>query len=38
MFLLGSLMFLARPAIRLSRRIHLRRLAADRSADNPHDY
>ncbi|MBF6538299.1 YrhK family protein [Nocardia farcinica] len=36
LFLIGSLYFLARPLIRLNRRVHLQRLGADR--DDGYDY
>lgn len=38
MFLVGSVQFLIRPVIRLTRRIHLRRLGADRSRRVDYDY
>jgi len=39
MFLLGSLEFLGRPAIRLARRIHLRRLRGDdRGTESSYDF
>ncbi|MDX2357812.1 YrhK family protein [Dietzia sp. PP-33] len=39
LFLLGSLEFLARPAIRLARRIHLRRLGSDTHTEqSSYDY
>ncbi|MCK8613510.1 YrhK family protein [Gordonia sp. C13] len=37
-FLVGSIQFLARPVIRLRRRIHLRRLRGDRYTDDAQDY
>ncbi|MCZ4580378.1 YrhK family protein [Gordonia amicalis] len=37
-FLVGSIQFLARPVIRLRRRIHLRRLRGDRYTDDAEDY
>ena len=37
-FLLGSLEFLARPAIRLARRVHLQRVRGDKGADDSYDY
>jgi hypothetical protein len=38
MFLLGSLEFLARPAIRLVRRVHLQRLHGARDGGSSFDY
>lgn len=37
-FLVGSLQFLARPVIRLRRRVHLRRIRGDRYTDDAQDY
>ena len=37
-FLIGSLQFLARPVIRLRRRVHLRRIQGDRYTDDSQDY
>lgn len=37
-FLVGSLQFLARPVIRLRRRLHLRRIRGDRYTDDAQDY
>ncbi|MAU80404.1 YrhK family protein [Gordonia sp. Z-3] len=38
LFLLGSVQLLIRPAIRLSRRIHLRRVQPQRSPESSEDY
>lgn len=39
MFFLGSVEFLARPAIRFARRLHLRRIGADSQHDSgSYDY
>lgn len=38
LFLLGSVQLLIRPAIRLSRRIHLRRVQPQRFPDSSEDY
>lgn len=38
LFLLGSVFFLARPAIRLARRIHLNRRGEDASTDGSQDF